>query len=119
MDWALGALVTVAHLTRVRAGQVEDLLPPGQHVKRVQLLIALRPVPLVIGRRTARDESDDPALAPGDADPLPGVRSCEQTRPHHPPTLARGVIVEALREQPNVGFPPRLNVDRGQLFSVG
>ena len=28
-DWALGALVTVAHLTPVRAGQVEDILPRG------------------------------------------------------------------------------------------
>lgn len=29
VDWALGAMVAVAHLTLVRAGQVEDVLPPG------------------------------------------------------------------------------------------
>lgn len=42
----------------------------------------------------------------------------EQTRPHHPPTLARGVIVEAFREQLSMGFPPRLHVNRGQSLSV-
>jgi hypothetical protein len=72
----------------------------------------------MLGGRAACDKPHDPAIAPGDTDPLPGSLRCEQSRPHHPPTLARGVIVEALREQLTAGFPPRLNVDRGQLPSV-
>jgi len=90
----------------------------GQHVERVQLLIAPRPVPVVLRSWTVPDEPHDPALAPGDANPPPGIISGEQTRPHHTATLALGVIVKALREQPAVGFPPRPNMDRSQLLSV-
>lgn len=45
----------------------------GQHVERIQLLIALRRVPLVVGGRTVRDQTHDPAFAPGDTEPLSGI----------------------------------------------
>lgn len=45
----------------------------GQHVERIQLLIALRRVTLVVGGRTVRDQTHDPAFAPGDTEPLSGI----------------------------------------------
>ncbi len=90
----------------------------GQHVEGIQLLIPRRRVPLVLGSRTVSDKPHDSAFAPGDTDPLPGILLGEQTRPHHPSTLARGVIVETLREQLSVGFPPRLHLNRSHFPSI-
>ena len=47
-------------------------------------------MPVVLGGRTVPDKTHDASLASGDADPMPGIRSGEQTRPHHFATLALG-----------------------------